>query len=137
MNRREFLKESSLGAAGLAMAHSPLAGAAAQTDNPSRTGRPSYPYRIAFGAWINDLRMTPLPLENWPAPQLDDEAIASAIRAMEAQASAGFNYLDVWGLFATYGWPTDIVSACPPERRGRIERLLQAARERGLRLVPF
>ena len=54
---------------------------------------------------------------------------------MDVQALAGFNYLDVWGLFATYGWPMDIVSACPPERRRRIEHLVAAARQRGLRLV--
>ena len=135
MNRRDFLKEASLGAAGLALANPPRSRAAAQDDPASRKGSPSYPYRIAFGAWINDMRATPLPLENWPAPQLDDEAIESAIRAMDVQASAGFNYLDVWGLFATYGWPTDIVSACPPERRRRIEQLLQAAKQRGLRVV--
>jgi hypothetical protein len=43
--------------------------------------------------------------------------------------------LDVWGLFATYGWPPDITSAVDRERRRRIQRLLRAARERGLRLA--
>ena len=133
MNRREFLKDAVVGAAGLTLAnHSPVAAAAPADKSPNRGS--SYKYRIAFGAWINDLRLTPLPLENWPAPQLDDTAIESVIRAMDVQAAAGFNYLDVWGLFATYGWPPDIVSACPPERRRRIERLVRAAKKRGLRL---
>jgi hypothetical protein len=135
MNRRDFLKDASLGAAGLALTNPLRVLAAVQDAQPTKRGESSYPYRIAFGAWINDLRATPLPLENWPTPQLDDAALESAIRAMDVQASAGFNYLDVWGLFATYGWPTDIVSACPPERRRRIDQLPQAARQPGLRLV--
>jgi hypothetical protein len=135
MNRRDFLKEAGVMAVGLTVATSPPALAAELTTSSTDNKRTSYKYRIAFGAWINDMRATPLPLENWPAPQFDDEAIESAIRAMDVQAAAGFNYIDVWGLFATYGWPVDIVSACPPERRRRIERLLQAARDRKLRLV--
>jgi hypothetical protein len=95
----------------------------------------AYKYRIAFGAWINDMRMRPLPLENWPAPQLDDEAVESMIRAMDVQSDAGFNMLDVWGLFATYGWPPDIVSVLDKDRRRRIMRLLKAADQRGITVM--
>jgi hypothetical protein len=95
----------------------------------------AYTYRIAFGAWINDMRTEPLPLENWPAPQFDDECVESIIRAMEVQRQAGFQMLDVWGLFATYGWPPDIVSVLDKPRRRRINRLIEAAGRRGLKLV--
>ena len=101
----------------------------------SRDESRAYKYRIGFGAWINDLRRDPLPLENWPAPQLDEETVESAIAAMDVQAAAGYNMLDAWGLFATYGWPPDIVSAVDDERRRRIKRLLKAARERGICFV--
>ena len=110
----------------------PAADAAPQPDN--KAGQFAYPYRIAFGAWINDMRRTPLPLENWPAPQFDDETVESAIQAMDVQAAAGFNYLDAWGLFATYGWPTDIVSTVDESRRRRLHRLQDAARQRNIRL---
>jgi hypothetical protein len=95
----------------------------------------AYRYRIAFGCWINDMRSEPLPLDNWPAAPLDDRCVESIIEAMEVQSRAGFQYLDVWGLFATYGWPVDIVSAIDPERRRRIRRLIEAAHERGMKLV--
>src|SRR5262245_38093940 len=110
INRRNFLKGAAFGAASLAGSQSLdlLAGTARREQQLKQAN--GYKYRIAFGAWINDMRMRPLPLENWPAPQFDDETIESAIRAMDVQADAGFNMLDVWGLFATYGWPTDIVS---------------------------
>ena len=94
----------------------------------------AYKYRIAFGAWINDMRSTPLPLEDWPAPILDDETVAGITRALDVQSAAGFTHLDVWGLFATFGWPTDIVSALTDERRRRIAQVLQAARDRGVTL---
>jgi hypothetical protein len=93
-----------------------------------------YTYRIAFGAWINDMRSTPLPTHDWPAPVLDDETVAGITRALEVQAAAGFTHLDVWGLFATFGWPVDIVSALDAERRRRIGQVLTAARDRGITL---
>ena len=43
---------------------------------------------------------------------------------MEVQSAAGYNLLDVWGLFATYGWPPDITSAVDKDRRRRIHKLL-------------
>lgn len=134
MNRRDFLKNTSLGAASLATADPGLLAAPAEDKQPAKSESP-FRYRIAFGAWINDLRRDPLPLENWPAPQFDDEAVESAIQAMNVQAAAGFNLLDVWGLFATYGWPPDIASALTPERQARITRLIQAAQQRGLRVA--
>ena len=86
LNRRKFLKGATLGAAYLAGGHSLdlFAGGAAGKGSVERAN--AYKYRIAFGAWINDMRMRPLPLENWPAPQFDDETIESAVRAMDVQA---------------------------------------------------
>jgi len=81
------------------------------------------------------MRRKPLPLENWPAPQLDDEAVDSAIAAMDLQSTAGYKMLDVWGLFATYGWPPDIISAVDKDRRKRIHKLLAAAKQRRILLT--
>ncbi len=134
MKRRDFLKETALAAACLGVGGTTRLQAAEAASAPTNQGRAGYKYRIAFGARINDLRTEPLPLENWPAPQFDDTSVESAIRAMEVQGPAGFNLLDVWGLFATYGWPADIVSAVDAERRERISRLIQAADTRGLKV---
>lgn len=135
MNRRGFLTTAMAGAAWLPAA-SLLPQLAQQAGKPTpESGPNAYKYRIAFGAWINDMRREPLPLENWPAPQFDDECVESIIQAMDVQRAAGFQMLDVWGLFATYGWPPDIVSAVDKPRRRRINKLIEAASRRGLRLV--
>ncbi len=135
MNRRIFLDRTVRGAVGLASLGTAQLTAARAGTSLGNGNREGYKYRVAFGAWINDLRSTPLPLENWPAPQFDEESVESAIRAMDVQGPAGFNLLDVWGLFATYGWPTDIVSAVDRERRRRIEQLLRAAKARSMRIA--
>jgi hypothetical protein len=135
MKRRTFLGATALGAAGLATLGPTVTGATEEKVAPGKAAQTGYRYRVAFGAWINDMRLTPLPLENWPAPQFDEVAVESVIRAMDVQGSAGFNLLDVWGLFATYGWPADIVSAVDQERRRRIERLIQAAKARGMNIA--
>ncbi len=84
---------------------------------------------------MNDMRCEPLPLENWPAPQLDDECVRSLLRIIELQARAGYNMFDVWGFFATYGWPVDIASAVDTARRKRINTILKAAKDHGIELV--
>src|SRR5258706_9544845 len=97
--RREFLKAAALGGTALAATGpGPLATAAV---TPAPRSSRAYKYRIAFGAWMNDMRCEPLPLENWPAPQLDDECVRSLLRIIELQARAGYNMFDVWGFFAT------------------------------------
>ncbi len=134
--RREFLK--GVTAAGLAWTTGQVAATADITAKgvANQTTPHAYPHRIAFGCWIGDMRNSPLPLEKWPAPQLDEEAVTSFIRAMEVQSRAGFNYLDAWGLFATYGYPPDIVSAFhDPQRRPQVKQLLQAAAQRGLKYL--
>jgi hypothetical protein len=133
MNRRDFLQAAQGAAAVLTLGR----GVAAGVEKPDGdAGSHAYPYRIAFGAWVGDMRNSPLPLQKWPAPELDEEAVASFIQAMDVQSQAGFNYLDAWGLFATYGYPPDIASAfADPQRRAQVNRLLHAASERGLKYL--
>ena len=94
-----------------------------------------YTHRIAFGAWINDMRNDPLPLENWPAPQLDDETIRSVIKALDLQSRMGYNYLDAWGFFATAAWPLDIGKGVSPERKRAVQRILREAHARGIGVI--
>jgi hypothetical protein len=99
-------------------------------------GRSGYKYRVAFGAWINDMRNEPLPLENWPAPAFDSETINSALRAFDVQSEAGFNLVDNFGLFATTSYPLDIVGAFgDPDRRRKVQGLIAAAKARGLKTL--
>ena len=95
-----------------------------------------YKYRIAFGCWINDMRSEALPLQQWPAPHLDEVTVSSILAAMDVQSRAGFNYLDAWGLFATYGYPPDITSAfADAARAAQVRRLISEARRRGIQLL--
>jgi hypothetical protein len=114
-SRRQFLGATSLVGASLAAVDLLSKGGTGReqaTDSKLENG---YKYRIAFGCWINDMRSQALPLQRWPAPHLDEITVSSIIAAMDVQSRAGFNYLDAWGLFATYGYPPDIASVC---RRG-------------------
>ena len=95
-----------------------------------------YKYRIAFGAWINDMRNDPIPLQNWPAPHFDDEMINSMVQAMDVQSEAGFNHIDAWGLFATYGYPPDIASVFTEEEHAsKVRKLLKAAADRDMHFM--
>lgn len=111
-----------------------MPGSAGASPVPAAAEDASYRYRIAFGVWVNDMRRSPLPLDDWPSPRFDDETVESIVEAMRVQAAAGFQFLDVWGLFATFGWPPDIISAVDEGRRKRLLQLQEAARRLGIRL---
>ena len=110
-HRRDFLIAATLAGASLTIGPSGSSLAGGPPDGPAAAGDRGYKYRVAFGCWINDMRSEALPLQQWPAPHLDDVTVSSVLAAMDVQARAGFNYLDVWGLFATYGYPPDITGA--------------------------
>lgn len=126
--RRGFLRTTAAAAAMLRVGSPPALG--------SELAPQSYKYRIAFGCWINDMRNEALPLQQWPAPHFDELTMSSVLAAMDVQAKAGFNYLDTWGLFATYGYPPDITSAFDdPARAAQVKRLIQEAGNRGIKCV--
>ena len=134
ISRRSLIRGVAVGSCLAAVG--PLRSPAAVAEkSASGVSENAYKYRIAFGAWINDMRNEPLPLEDWPAPQMDEETIRSAIAAMDVQSEAGFNYLDAWGLFATKRYPLDIVSVFnDKDRRQRVNQLIAAGAERGIKL---
>ncbi len=132
MDRRFFLQKTSLAAAGLAATGvSTLSGSARDTS----AGPKAFKYRIAFGAWINDMRTEPLPLEDWPAPQLDDITLKSVIQAMELQSRFGYNMLDVWGYFATKAWPLNIGDGIDQNRRKKVRTIIREAHRLGIKPI--
>ncbi len=132
-SRRQFLGATSLVGASLA-AVDLLSTRGSASEQPANSKlEPGYKHRIAFGCWINDMRSQELPLQQWPAPHLDETTVSSIIAALDVQSRAGFNYLDAWGLFATYGYPPDIISAFADEARAaQVRRLIREARQRGI-----
>ncbi len=100
---------------------------------PAETG---YKYKVGYGAWINDIRNVGVPGERWPYGVLDQQAEEDIIDCIKLQSEAGFNMFTAWGLFATYGWPVDITSAATEERRARINRIIKATHDCGMKNVP-
>ncbi len=125
MNRRELL---AMAAAGCGMVR-----AGAQTTRGSATLK----YRVAFGLWINDMRNDSAPVENWPYGALDDRTVNGILKALDVQSKAGYNAIDLAGLFSIYAWPTDISSIATPERRRRVEQIVKAAHARQMKVICF
>ena len=101
MNRRSFVQTTFAAGIGL-MSGAALPGTGTASARPTR-GKQAITDRIAFGAWINDVRTEPLPFDSWPPVILDDTAERSIIATMELQARSGYNMLDLFGLFAAWG----------------------------------
>ena len=82
------------------------------------------------------MRNAALPRDNWPAMTLDDQTERDIIACLDLGKASGYNQLDVWGLFAAAAYPLDIRSAFQDkDRRPRVDRILAAARERGIKII--
>jgi hypothetical protein len=130
MDRREFLSLTSAAGVG-------LLGAAPGGRVGSATEKAEYTFRHAFNCWINDVRNEEPPLANWPYEVLDDKTVEGIVAALDVQSQAGFSALDVCGLWTTYAWPVDISSVVASGRRRRVERILEAAHERKMKVICF
>jgi len=95
----------------------------------------AYNHRSAFGCWINDMRNKAMPRENWPYGVLDDQTVESIIGCLELQRQAGFNEFCTFGLLVTRDWPVDISSAVSEDRRQKVNTIIKAAHERGIKLL--
>jgi len=92
-------------------------------------------YRTAYGVWINDMRNAGMPGERWPYHVLDEQAEKDIINCVRLQGEAGYNIFTIWGLLATWGWPCDIASVLTAERRERVDRIIKAAHDNGMKII--
>jgi len=135
-NRRDFLVQAAAGGATTLAGISASAAAGEKKHTRREASQNAYTHRIGFGAWINDMRNEPLPLQNWPAPQFDDATVEGVVRAMEVMAGAGYQYLDAFGLWSTNDYPPDITSAFQDKERHRqLERVFKEARKRDIGMI--
>ena len=130
ISRRGFVKTAS--AAGLGLLAGTALSEAGHVSTKVTIGKKTISDRMAFGAWINDVRTEPHPFDSWPPVILDDTAERSILATMDLQAGSGYN---IFGLFAAWGWPVDIVSAMDKDRDARVPRILKAAHDRGIKVV--
>ena len=108
---------------------------AKESTRPVVPGKSAYTDRIAFGVWVNDVRSLPRSLDEWPSPVLDDVTVESIIRTFDVQAQVGYNIVDIFGLFATFGWPVNLADAVDKERDLKVRKIIKAAHQRGLKIL--
>ena len=135
VDRREFLKAQVTAGLGLMMGTAALGASASRA--AVKPGRKAYVDRVAFDVWPNDVCQTPRPLENWPSAAFDDATVEGIIRALDVQQQAGYNIVDLAGFFATYSLPVDIRSSVDADRRRRINTIVEAAHDRGIKVNLF
>ncbi|MGN6491913.1 MAG: hypothetical protein ACTHLE_07940 [Agriterribacter sp.] len=132
VSRRDFLATASAGSA-LAFVR--------RRDEPdkqeilSSSFKQGLEYRIAYGCWVNDMRLEPLALEEWPAPHMDDKTVQGVVRALDLQSRFGYNWLDAWGLLATTSWPLNIGAGVALDRRLRVKEIINAAHQRNIKVI--
>ena len=134
ISRRNFL-ETSLGAAALAAVNPTQLLVANENKTTMARSSNALDYRIAYGCWVNDMRLEPLALEDWPAEQMDDETVRSVFKALDVQSHFKYNWLDTWGLLATTSWPLNLGEGVDNDRRNRVKKILTYAHERGIKVI--
>jgi hypothetical protein len=93
----------------------------------------SFSHRVLIG-WISEFANRMLPGQ-WPQIPLDDETLADFDQYFDLCTQCGYGEVVIWGFFVDRRWPVDIASSVSADRRSRIARLVQAAHDRGLRVL--
>ena len=134
VNRRNFLK-TSLGATALATVNPTQLFETNENRASITKNSNALDYRIAYGCWVNDMRLEPLPLEDWPADMMDDETVRSVFKALDVQSHFKYNWLDTWGLLATTSWPLNLGKGIDNDRSRRVKKILAYAHDRGIKVI--
>jgi hypothetical protein len=117
MDRRSFLQASL-----------PLAAIRAGAET-----RPAFRHRGYLG-WITDLATMPDPDAEWPSMKLDNTLLEDYQRTFDIMRAAGFNEISVWGFYVSRAWPLDIKRSVSRDRGAMVEKLIESAHRRGIRV---
>ncbi|MFC1717820.1 hypothetical protein ACFL6S_29440 [Candidatus Poribacteria bacterium] len=84
--------------------------------------------------WISEFSSRPMH-EPWPVITLDDQMMSDFVEIFDLCKQVGFNNMVIWGLFVERRWPVPIEKAIDEKRRKQIQKLLDAAHERGIKIL--
>jgi len=135
IQRRSILKQAAFGLTSLVAGD--LAALPDFLSNPAESstkpGKKGFVHRGYLG-WITDLATQPDPKATWPSIRLDEQLLRDYDHTFGLMQKLGFNEISIWGLYVAYDWPLDIKSAVTPKRGAMVERLIDAAHKRGIRV---
>jgi hypothetical protein len=107
--------------------------ASAPALQPGAAATPAFRHRGYLG-WITDLSSRPDPEADWPSMRLDARLLDDYRASLAVLHRLGFNEIVIWGLYVSRAWPVDIRSAVQPARGALVEKLIDLAHSRNLRV---
>lgn len=125
ITRRSMMTKSALGLGALVLAE----------DERVASGAPraKFNHRGYLG-WITDLASEPDRSAAWPSMRLDEQLLKDYRESFALMSRLGFNEMSVWGLYVSRAWPADIQSSVAPARGALVEKLIEAAHQKGIRV---
>jgi hypothetical protein len=66
--------------------------------------------------------------------RLDARLLEDYRQTFNLMKHLGFNEISIWGLYVSRSWPADIKSAVEPARGVRVEKLIDEAHKRDIRV---
>ena len=131
---REITRRSLLRAGAAIATGSIPAGFASPSEATASDPEARFRHRGYLG-WVTDLASEPDPTASWPSMRLDDALLDDYSRTFDLMKDLGFNEISIWGLYVARSWPIDIESAVAPARGARVEKLIDEAHKRGIRVL--
>jgi len=133
ISRREFMGGAIAAAAAYSLGN-PAKLAAMANINGFQFGRKKIQQRIAFDVWPNDTRNEHTN-DSWPSLIFDDKTKDGIKRALDVQAAAGYNIVDLAGILGGYSWPLDIVSAASKEKDKFFAEFIKLCHQRDMKYI--
>jgi len=90
--------------------------------------------RIAFDVWPNDTRNEPV-TDAWPSMVFDEKTKDGIRRALDVQAEAGYNIVDLAGIMGGHSWPMDIISATSKDKDAFFSDFVKLCHQRDMQFI--
>ncbi len=93
----------------------------------------NFTYRGYLG-WLADFSRSAV-YEDWPSVTLDSAVIADYVETLDFLQRSGMNSITPWGFFTNNNWNPEVENTISPERKAVVEKLIEYAHQRGIRVM--
>lgn len=91
--------------------------------------------KIAFGAWINDIKNIPMANSNWPDVNIDDQTIKDYANLFKLLKESGYDSIDIFGLLVGHDWPPELETVLKNGRKEKVTEIIDLAHKNEIDVI--
>ena len=91
--------------------------------------------RIGAGFWINDVKNSAIPNNNWPDVSIDSKLLEDYEYLFEILKASGYNMIDIYGLLVGHDWPPQLENVLENNRKEKVNKIIEMAHSKSIKVI--